>query len=450
MSVELLVLTKIVEEGGSGLRRLFQAGVSEEDFVSYEEEFLWIQDRISTKQTLNVRTFRRKFPEIEWHHSGENLVDLLVDLKKERAFIELRSLIESTSEQLDFDNAMQMAESVKDLAGQIARIHAPHSDHSLVADWKEHIKEQRQLRKLRDAGHTPGVPTGLIHLDHHWDGLVPGRMILVLGRPGDAKSFLLALFAATCIKNKMRVVMFSPEMNKREHMCRIHTLLSALPDVKQALGLKNSFRNRALMTGVGYNLKSYQQFCRYVDETLGGEVHLVTNQYRRGPMTPGYIEAKVADLNPELVLIDPIYKVKSTRKRESPYHELMDVSNAMQELAESYHVPVVVTNQAHRQQQGKGARDDAPHKDSSFGSDVPTQEAAHVIGVKNVTEEKTIKFRCSKSRFGENFRFEARFIPNTGVFKELSMPETNYYNGKDDDVEDEELKEIIAAAGVEV
>ncbi len=77
-------------------------------------------------------------------------------------------------------------------------------------------------------------------------------------------------------------------------------------------------------------------------------------------------------------------------------------------------------------------------------SDVPTQEAAHVIGVKNVSEEKTIKFRCSKSRFGENFRFEARFIPNTGVFKELTTPDVNYYNGRDDDVEDEELKEIIA------
>ncbi len=365
-------------------------------------------------------------------------------MKKERAFIEMRSLIESTAEQLDFDNAISLAESARDVLGTITRLHAPHSDHALVSDWQEHIREQRQLRTLRGAGQTPGVPTGLMHLDHHWDGLVPGRMILVLGRPGDAKSYLLAMFAATCIKNKMRVVMFSPEMNKREHMCRIHTLLSADPEVKEALGLKNSFRNRALMSGIGYNMKSYAAFCKYVDTTLGGEVHLITNQYRKGSMTPGYIESKVADLNPELVLVDPIYAVHSPRKRDSPMHELMDVTNSMLEIAVSYNVPVVITNQAHRQQQGKGQREEAPHKDSSFMSDVPTQEAAHVIGVKNVSEEKTIKFRCSKSRFGENFRFEARFIPNTGVFKELTTPDVNYYNGRDDDVEDEELKEIIA------
>jgi hypothetical protein len=101
----------------------------------------------------------------------------------------------------------------------------------------------------------------------------------------------------------------------------------------------------------------------------------------------------------------------------------------------------VVTNQAHRQ---NNKRDDAPHKDSSFGSDVPVQEADHVIGVLHMSEEHRMIVRCTKSRFGADFRFEIRFFPNTGLMQEIGSPEGSYYNGSDN-LEEDELEEIISS-----
>ena len=51
--------------------------------------------------------------------------------------------------------------------------------------------------------------------------------------------------------------------------------------------------------------------------------------------------------------------------------------------------------------------------------------------------------RCSKSRFGHDFKFELRFHPNTGVMQEVDEPTGSYTNGRDDDFEDDELKEIV-------
>ncbi len=441
MSVEAHVIAAVVHEGVGGLRKLYQAGVSVQDFVTCEEEFQWIEDRATRRLPISRRLFMRKFPDFEMLPVDERLQDLLPDLKNERAFTEINALLDTLGEELEVENAVDKAQAARDILSQITRAHAPVSDHSLVSGWRDHYEEQQAIRKLRKAGTPPGIPTGLEWIDHHWDGLVDGRMIVCLGRPGEGKSFLTAKFAAHSIFEKYRVLMFSPEMNRREHLCRIHTLLSAYPQVKKSLGLEHSFRNRALMRGVGYNMKTYKRFMEWMEGECG-EIVLMTNTHRRTRMTPSFIEAKIADVAPDLVIIDPIYKLHASKHRKSRIEELSDISDAIQDMAEAFNIPIVVTNQAHRQQT---QREDAPHKDSSFNSDVPIQEADHVIGVKNMSEEKRMILRCSKSRFGHDFKFEVQFHPNTGVMREIDAPTGSYMNGKDDDFDedDAELKEIV-------
>lgn len=442
MSVEALVISAIVQEGAGGLRKVYQQSVTAEDFVTYEEEFRWVEDRVSHRQPINKRVFTRKFPDFEFLPPEERLQDLLTDLKKERVFMDMRSLLETVSEDLEVDNSIEKSQQTLELLRQITHQHAPMSDFALIGGWRNHLAEQRRLRNLHRAGEPPGIPTGLKWIDHHWDGLVNGRMIVVLGRPGEGKSFLSARFGAHAVLNKYRVLQFSPEMNRHEHTCRLHTLISAYPSVKKKLGLSHSFRNRALMRGIGYPQMPYKKFMQWLEAECG-EMILMTGTHRKTQMTPAFIESKIADVGPDLVIIDPIYKLSAIRHRDSRIAELSDISDALQDLAESYNIPIIVTNQAHRQASGK---DDAPHKDSSFNSDVPIQEADHVIGVKNISEEKRMILRCTKSRFGQDFRVELKFYPNTGVMYETTEPTGSYMNGQDEDVEDEDLKEMIDTA----
>lgn len=441
MSVEALAITAIVKEGVGGLRKCYQTGISKDDFVSHEEEFAWIEERVANKLPINARVFRRKFDTFEWLPPDEPLIDLLRDLKDERAFTDVNSLLNSLSAELEVENAVAMAERARDILSQITRQFSPVSDAPLVSGWREHVEEMATLRTLAKNGAPPGIPTGLDWIDHHWDGLVNGRMIVILGRPGDGKTYLVNKFGANAIKHKYRGILFSPEMNKHEHICRLHTLLSADKDIQEELRLKHSFRNRALMRGA-VNPKTYSRFCEYI-EGLGGELVLISGTNRRERFTTGFIEAKVDELQPDFVIIDPIYKLSSIKDRDSRTAELSDISDALQDIAVSFNIPVIVSNQAHRQQTSK---DDAPHKDSSFNSDVPIQNASHVIGVKHVESERRMILRCTKSRFGADFRVELDFHANTGVMRERDKPSTNYYNGNDDDFDEGDLEAIVKNA----
>jgi hypothetical protein len=439
LSVETAVVAGIVEEGVGGLRKLYQAGFSAKDFPAFEEEVEWIEQRTQNKKPVNPRIFRKKFQDFDWLPADERLQDLLDEFKNERAFIDLNELINSVVDDLEHDNAVEKAQFLSENISMITRAYSPVSDILMHSGWRDHMEEQRKLRALRKAGVPPGIPTDIKHLDHHWDGLVNGRMIVVLARPGEGKSMLIEKFAVAAGKRKYRTILFSPEMSPREHRCRYHTLASADPDVKEALGLERSFRNRALMNGIGYNIKSYQRFCEYLEEEYG-ETILLTATHRGTKMTPGFIEARIADLSPDLVLIDPLYKLKAPRRRNDGWQELSDVSDAVQDIAKKYNIPIVVTNQSHRQ---GGERGDAPHKDKSYNSDVPIQEADHVIGVKHLEDEDTMILRCTKSRFGRDFRFEMKFRPNTGAMYELTEPKGSYYNGKDENADEAELREAI-------
>jgi hypothetical protein len=157
-------------------------------------------------------------------------------------------------------------------------------------------------------------------------------------------------------------------------------------------------------------------------------------------MSVAYIEGRVDDLGLDMVIVDPIYKLK-VAKRQLRHEELGDITDQLQDLCQMRDIPVIVSNQAHRQASLKGQ---APDKDTSFGSDTPVQEASYVIGVRYFEDEGVMQLRCTKSRFGSGFKLDVRFNPNTGYLSDDTPVEGNYYNGKDEEFR-AKVKEALEA-----
>jgi hypothetical protein len=439
MSVENLILSAIVEDGASVLRTLYANGVSAGDFPVYEEEFDWIEKRLARRRVLNRRVFRQRFPDFEWRLPKEPTKDLISELKEERAFEEVNTLVASLSERLERDNAIDLATEARERLSQITRMHQPMSD-SVLEDWQEDVADMKRHMRLARAGVPVGLKTGFRHLDHHWGGFIQGQMICVLGRTGEGKSYKTAVFALAAKLQRANVGYFTPELSRHEVKCRIHTLASAKRSVQEACGLERSFRNRALLFKRGFNIKSYERFCRYFDEELPGRIHLLTGSHRGTKMTINYIEDRIIELGLDLVIIDPIYLVKPVRiYRDNPYATVGTIAEATEELAERHNVPIVITNQANRQ----GPQGDAPHKDKSFGSDLPAQLSDYVLGVKHLSDENKMIVRCTKSRFGQEFRYEIDFFPNIGTIRELTPIKGSYLSDDDQD----ESRELITYDG---
>lgn len=436
MSVEQYVISGLVEQGTP--KFAFQAGLTADDFELYGDEWQWLCESAERKRPINRRRFRNAFPDFEYILAEDRVQDLLEELKTERAFTSVSALIDQVAVELTPENVVEKTEMMREVIGEVLRIHSPVSDIMLTTDWKHHLQEINNLRILRQQGVPAGISTGLKNLDHHWGGLVPGRLILVLGRPGDSKSFFQTKLFTEAFWSGHRVAVFSPEMNEHEHRARIGTLLSAKKEVQDELGLKKSFRNRALMEGHGFNVKSYKRFLQYLDDRPG-EMILFTKKWRRQKMTPAFIESRIDDLGIEMIVVDPIYKLKPSQRRQLKHEEISDIIDAIQDMAKAFNIPAVVANQAHRQMGNKG---DAPHKDSSFGSDAPVHEADHVVGVKYFSDERKLILRCSKSRFGEDFRVDVTFHPNIGIMEDITPIRGDYFNGRDDAFGDQDLADL--------
>lgn len=444
MSVESLLISELVAEGS--VKKAFQSGVTEEDFDLCDEEFKWLELQAEKRLPITVRRFRKKFPEFEFVQSGERVQDLIEELKQERAYVMVRSALDETEIDLEHENAVDKAVALREVLGEVVRVHAPASDTLIKSEWRRHLDDQKRISVLRENGETVGIPTQLKNLDHHWGGLQPGNLYLILGRPGDAKSFFQAKLAVSAVLDGRRVGFFSPEMQERAHRCRFSTLLSAEEKIQNACGIRNAFRNRALMDGTGYNLKAYKRFLEYV-ETLPGEICLFTQKYRRNKMTASYIESRIEDLGLEIIFIDPIYKLKSPKRRQLKHEEIQDLVDSVQDLAHGYNIPAVISNQANRAMMG--SRGDPPSKESSFGSDAPVQEADTVIGVRHFSDERLMKLRCSKNRYGDPFNFDISFWPNVGKMIDVTEIKGNYLNGYDQE-KAEELRLALREAEKEV
>lgn len=444
MSVEAYVVAALIEDGTP--RKAFQAGVNREDFSMYPEEWDWMLEQAERGRAVNWRRFQEAFPDFERIRSNERLQDLLDELKRESAYVSLNSALEQAITDLTPDNAMEQADLMREVIVDVLRLHGTSSDVLLTASYEHHLAELKNLGVLRESGQAAGIPTKIKSLDIHWGGLQPGRMVLVLGRPGDAKSMTVAKFFIEAFLDDRRVALFSPEMNEHEHRARIGTLISANHRVQEELGLLKAFRNRALMEGHGFNYKSYRRFLQWCEQQAG-EMILFTQKYRRQRITPGFIESRIDDLGIECVIVDPIYKLRGNRRYNDRRAEIEDNVDEMQHIAQSFNIPVVISNQATRQLAGRG---EAPSKDTSFNSDAPAQEAAHVIGMKHISEERKLILRCTKNRFGQDFRVDLRFLPNIGIMEDVSRISEDYYRGSEDGSGDDGIMQAIKDAEREV
>jgi replicative DNA helicase len=353
--------------------------------------------------------------------SKENVDDLLDELKSERAYSQVAALLDSVSQELLPDNSLEQAEHMREVLAEVLKSYSPHSDIS-VKDGERFYEAAKQRRALAKNGQTIGMPTLIPSIDYHWDGLLPGRLYSVIGRPGQGKSYTIAYVGWIAVKTGYNLGIFSPEMNEFEHTYRMHTLASRDPEVQAACDLTHSFRNRDLMRGTGFDLKAYKRFCEYFN-SLPGECYLHTKKYRKNKITTQYIASRIEDLGLHGVVADPISKISvgAGRSNKDALWEAYDKVQAFQDLIEEHNVFGVATNWSTRQQ-GRNKSEKAPDLDDTFGADALAQESDHFMGLIHDEEDRTLTMRCSKSRFSKSrFNVTIEFHPNTGEWHEVNM-----------------------------
>ncbi|RSX55175.1 replicative DNA helicase [Bifidobacterium dolichotidis] len=239
--------------------------------------------------------------------------------------------------QLGFSAEGSQAEDVVNLAqsevyemgaGKVRQDYAPISE--VVNDALTQIDE------IQKGNIQKGVPTGFRDIDDVTQGLQPGQMIVVAGRPAMGKSTLGIDFArAASLHHGLTTIVFSLEMSKVELAQRI---ISAETDIPLA-----AMRRPEDVTIERWNTLN-QFYSRlnnaplFIDDSPNMSLMEIRAKCRRLKQTN--------DL--KLVVIDYLQLMSSGKQIESRQQEVSEFSRALKLLAKELEVPVVALSQLNR------------------------------------------------------------------------------------------------------
>ena len=176
------------------------------------------------------------------------------------------------------------------------------------------------------------IPTGIKDLDRTITGLNRSDLILLAARPGMGKtSFALNIAKNAALKEKNKVAFFSLEMTREQLTARLLSNESNVHGTKLKTGhLKDDEWIRLIEAG-----DTLSRIELYLDDTPG--------------ITVQQMKAKLRRLrNVDLVLIDYLQLMSSSRKIDNRVQEISDITRNLKCMAKELNVPVVLLSQLSR------------------------------------------------------------------------------------------------------
>jgi replicative DNA helicase len=198
------------------------------------------------------------------------------------------------------------------------------------------MKALEELEKIQGHnGALSGVPTGFRDLDALTNGLHPGQLIVIAGRPGLGKSTLgMDIMRSASIKHGMTSVLFSLEMGKSEITMR---LLSAEARVQL----------QAMRAG-GMSDNDWNKVARRMSEVASAPLYIDDSPN----LTMMEIRAKARRLRQRhqlsLVVVDYLQLMSSPRRVDNRQQEVAEMSRSLKLLAKELEVPVIAISQLNR------------------------------------------------------------------------------------------------------
>jgi replicative DNA helicase len=180
-----------------------------------------------------------------------------------------------------------------------------------------------------------GIPTGFAKLDEITNGLHPGQMITIAGRPGSGKSTIaLDIARSAAVRHAKPTVIFSLEMGRLEIMMRLFSAESQVALQSMRSGHMSD--------------QDWTRLARRTSELAGAPLFIDDSPN----LTMMEIRAKARRLRQrqdlQLIVIDYLQLMTSGKRVESRQQEVSEFSRAMKLLAKELDVPVIALSQLNR------------------------------------------------------------------------------------------------------
>lgn len=268
-----------------------------------------------------------------------------------------------------------------------------------------------QIDQLQQGLVNKGVPTGFRDIDDLTQGLQPGQMVVVAGRPAMGKSTLGIDFArSAALHHHLTTIVFSLEMSKVELAQRIISAETDIPLGALRRADEITSDRWATLNNFWSKLDDAPLF---IDDSPNMSLMEIRAKCRRLKQTN--------DL--KLVVIDYLQLMTSGKQVESRQQEVSDFSRALKLLAKELEVPVVALSQLNR---GPEMRNDKKPQLSDLRESGSIEQDADVVFLVHRPDFYDKEDRpgeadiiMAKHRNGPTETFHLAFLGATSKFKDM-------------------------------
>ena len=263
-----------------------------------------------------------------------------------------------------------------------------------------------------------GLPTGFHDWDRMTQGLVPGNLIILAGRPGMGKtSFALNVAQHIAIREEKAVGIFSLEMGEQELALRILASESDLPFRELRTGRLTDPQWGKLYETV----RKTTEAPLFIDDSGNPTLLEIASKSRRLKAEHGL----------DLLVIDYLQLMHGSGQVESRQLEIAAISRGLKQLAKEIEIPVMALSQLSRNPERR-AGDHRPQLSDLRESGAIEQDADMVCFVyrdelynKDDPDNKGLaELIVSKHRNGETGTVDLVFLGENTSFRNLDRSHT--------------------------
>lgn len=350
-NIELALLTRAVETGD--FHTLEKSQINEGFFFTPEarEVFRFLHETFHAPQTAGlVPTLdfvRYRFPTLHLSSPPDAVPILCEQLRQEKLKVELLSLAQLINDRAGLDTAAVVAE-LRSKSLEIASMSEAGEDLSMSSVY-DSIRSDYEM--VQNTHGMLGIPYPWAALNEETQGMQPGQFIVLFGRPKSMKTWISIYMAVHAyIHSRRRVLFYTREMHPKAVAKRVACAIARV-DYK-------AFTNGRLQPELKERVFTILRELRD-DETAMGVVGqhqpwfvITTDRGRSGRGSGGvaWLQSKIRELKPDLVVVDGMYLMKDDRsqQRSIDWKQIAHISQDLKLTAQEFEIPLIGVTQANR------------------------------------------------------------------------------------------------------
>ena len=426
MDVQGAFLAKVILH--QDLRKAVNARIGEQHFTDdrYKRVYGYLlQHWKEYGVSPDISVVQHAFPSMTWDDHPQTLEYFTAELMKRRKG---SLLVDGLNEAAAFVHAKDDPDAIDQMeailkAAILAAAVEGNRTYDIDFTSEEYYGEVQTLldERMKDPGYLRGISTGFDGIDYVTGGLQPEHFVVLMGIPKSFKSATALAMAIRIHQQALRPLFIGFEMSNTEQTDRTLSLISG-ESLTQIMN--GTLKPRA------------RKKVNEAHKAMLGMRSLLFSADITSAMTVSGIQAKIQELEPDVVIVDGAYMMQSEDARFEPgsAQAITSVSRGLKRLAQASKIPIVVTTQA-SQTRARGGL----HMGSAMYSQSWAQDADILLGVERIqpttpggsdAENEVVtagpvqvKFRVIESRSGPRKNVILEWDWNEGTVEEIDPEE---------------------------